>query len=148
MIDTIKNAFKIPDLRKKLLFTLFMLVIYRIGVAIPVPGIDSGAFADLISRFGQLGSFLDIISGGAFAQVSIFSMGITPYVNSSIIMQLLTVAIPALERLQKEGDEGRKKIQQYVRYLTIGLALLQAGAYWYATRTATASTLPPFLNAI
>lgn len=148
MIDTIKNAFKIPDLRKKLLFTLFMLVIYRIGVAIPVPGIDSGAFADLISRFGQLGSFLDIISGGAFAQVSIFSMGITPYVNSSIIMQLLTVAIPALERLQKEGDEGRKKIQQYVRYLTIGLALLQAGAYWYATRTATASTLPAFLNAI
>jgi preprotein translocase subunit SecY len=148
MIDTLKNAFKIPDLRKKLIFTLLMLVIYRIGIKVPVPGIDSAAFTELINRFGQLGSFLDIISGGAFKQVSIFAMGITPYVNSSIIMQLLTVAIPALERLQKEGDEGRKKIQQYVRYLTIGLALMQAGAYWFATRTASASTLPGFLNAV
>ncbi len=148
MTDTIKNAFKIPDLRKKILFTLMMLVIYRIGVAIPVPGIDSEAFSTLIGRLGNLGSFLDIISGGAFAQVSIFSMGITPYINASIIMQLLTIAIPALERLQKEGDTGRKKIQQYVRYLTVGLALLQAGAYWYATRTAAASTLPGFLNAM
>lgn len=148
MIDTLKNAFKIPDLRKKLLFTLGMLVIYRIGIRVPVPGIDPAAFTALIDRFGQLGSFLDIISGGAFKQVSIFAMGITPYVNSSIIMQLLTVAIPALERMQKEGDAGRKKIQQYVRYLTIGLAMLQAGAYWYATRTASSSTLPGFLNAI
>jgi preprotein translocase subunit SecY len=148
MIDTLKNAFKIPDLRKKLLFTLGMLIVYRIGIRVPVPGIDAAAFTELINRFGQLGSFLDIISGGAFKQVSIFAMGITPYVNSSIIMQLLTVAIPALERLQKEGDEGRKKIQQYVRYLTIALAMLQAGAYWFATRTASSSTLPPFLNAI
>ncbi len=114
----------------------------------PVPGIDPEAFTALIDRFGQLGSFLDIISGGAFKQVSIFAMGITPYVNSSIIMQLLTVAIPALERLQKEGEEGRKKIQQYVRYLTVGLALMQATAYWYATRTASSSTLPGWLNAI
>lgn len=148
MIDTLKNAFKIPDLRKKLLFTLAMLIVYRIGVAVPTPGIDSAAFTALIDRFGQLGSFLDIISGGAFKQVSIFAMGITPYVNSSIIMQLLTVAIPALERLQKEGDEGRKKIQRYVRYLTIGLALLQATAYWWATRGASSSTLPFALNAI
>ena len=147
MIDTIKNAFKIPDLRKKLIFTLMMLIIYRVGVAIPVPGIDSAAFAELIGRLGQLGSFLDIISGGAFAQVSIFSMGITPYINASIIMQLLTVAIPALERLQKEGESGRKKIQQYVRYLTVGLALVQATAYWWTTRVAGSSTLPPFLNA-
>src|SRR5690554_5157539 len=116
MIDTLKNAFKIPDLRKKLLFTLGMLIVYRVGVAVPVPGISSAAFTDLINRLGQLGSFLDIISGGALKQVSIFSMGITPYINASIIMQLLTVAIPALERLQKEGDEGRKKIQRYVRY--------------------------------
>ncbi len=148
MIETLKNAFKIPDLRKKLLFTLLMLVIYRIGIKVPVPGIDSEAFTALIDRFGQLGNFLDIISGGAFKQVSVFAMGITPYVNSSIIMQLLTVAIPALERMQKEGDEGRKKIQQYVRYLTIGLALMQAGAYWFATRTASASTLPGWLNAL
>jgi len=148
MIDTIKNAFKIPDLRKKLLFTLFMLIIYRIGIAVPVPGIDPAAFSALIARFGQLGSLLDIFSGGGLTQVSIFSMGITPYVNSSIIMQLLTVAIPALARLQKEGDSGRKKIQQYVRYLTIGLALLQAGAFWIATRGAASSFLPEFLNAI
>lgn len=148
MIDTLKNAFKIPDLRKKLLFTLGMLIIYRVGIAVPVPGISSAAFTDLISRLGQLGSFLDIISGGALKQVSIFSMGITPYINSSIIMQLLTVAIPALERLQKEGDEGRKKIQRYVRYLTIGLALVQATAFWMATRTASSSTLPAAINAI
>ncbi len=148
MIETLKNAFKIPDLRKKLLFTIGMLIVYRIGIRVPVPGINQEAFTALVDRFGQLGSFLDIISGGAFKQVSIFAMGITPYVNSSIIMQLLTVAIPALERLQKEGDEGRKKIQQMVRYLTVGLAMVQAIAYWYATRTASASTLPYWLNAI
>ncbi len=148
MIETLKNAFKIPDLRKKLLFTIGMLIVYRLGIRVPVPGIDQEAFTALIERFGQLGSFLDIISGGAFKQVSIFAMGITPYVNSSIIMQLLTVAIPALERLQKEGETGRKKIQQMVRYLTVGLAMIQAIAYWYATRMASSSTLPGFLNAI
>ncbi|NCA98831.1 MAG: preprotein translocase subunit SecY [Clostridia bacterium] len=148
MIETLKNAFKIPDLRKKLLFTIGILIVYRLGIRVPVPGIDQGAFTALIERFGQLGSFLDIISGGAFKQVSIFAMGITPYVNASIIMQLLTVAIPALERLQKEGETGRKKIQQMVRYLTVGLAMIQAIAYWYATRMASSSTLPGFLNAI
>ncbi|NLM15348.1 MAG: preprotein translocase subunit SecY [Clostridiaceae bacterium] len=148
LFETIKNAFRIPDLRKKMLFTLIMLVIYRIGVAIPVPGIDPAAFTSLINRLGQLGSFLDIISGGAFAQVSVFSMGITPYINASIIMQLLTVAIPALERLQKEGETGRKKIQQYVRYVTVILALVQATAYWFTTRLASSSILPPVLNAI
>ncbi|MGI6326303.1 MAG: preprotein translocase subunit SecY [Saccharofermentanales bacterium] len=148
LFETIKNAFRIPDLRKKMLFTLMMLVIYRIGVAIPVPGIDPAAFTSLINRLGQLGSFLDIISGGAFAQVSVFSMGITPYINASIIMQLLTVAIPALERLQKEGETGRKKIQQYVRYVTVILALVQATAYWFTTRLASSSILPPVLNAI
>lgn len=148
LFETLKNAFRIPDLRKKMLFTLMMLVIYRIGVAIPVPGIDPAAFTSLINRLGQLGSFLDIISGGAFAQVSVFSMGITPYINASIIMQLLTVAIPALERLQKEGETGRKKIQQYVRYVTVILALVQATAYWFTTRLASSSILPPVLNAI
>jgi len=113
MIETLKNAFKIPDLRKKLLFTIGMLIVYRLGIRVPVPGIDQEAFTALIERFGQLGSFLDIISGGAFKQVSIFAMGITPYVNSSIIMQLLTVAIPALERLQKEGETGRKKSSRW-----------------------------------
>ncbi len=148
MTDTIKNAFRIPDLRKKLMFTLGMMIVYRVGIKIPVPGIDPVAFTALIDRFGQLGALLDIISGGAFKQVSIFAMGITPYINSSIIMQLLTVAIPALERLQKEGEAGRKKIQQYVRYLTIGLALLQATAYWFATKDASSSSLPAAINAI
>ncbi|MBP8988607.1 MAG: preprotein translocase subunit SecY [Clostridia bacterium] len=147
MFETLKNAYKIPDLRKKLLFTLLMLVVYRLGIQIPVPGIDAAAFTELLNRFGELGSFLDIISGGAFKHVSIFSLGIVPYINSSIIMQLLTVAIPALERLQKEGEEGRKKIQQYVRYVTIGLALIQSAAYWYATRLASTPMLPYGLNA-
>lgn len=148
MIETLKNAFKIPDLRKKLVFTLMILVVYRIGTRVPVPGIDAEAFTALIQRTGQLGSFLDIISGGAFSQVSIFAMGITPYINASIIMQLLTVAIPALEKLQKEGETGRKKIQQYVRYLTVILALVQATAYWFTTRSAAASSLPFAINAV
>ena len=100
MFETLRNAFKIPDLRKKMIFTIVMLIIYRIGIKVPVPGIDAAAFTSLLDRFGQLGSYLDIISGGAFKQVSIFSLGIIPYINASIIMQLLTVAIPALERLQ------------------------------------------------
>lgn len=148
MFETLRNAFKIPDLRKKMIFTIVMLIIYRIGIKVPVPGIDAAAFTALLDRFGQLGSYLDIISGGAFKQVSIFSLGIIPYINASIIMQLLTVAIPALERLQKEGDEGRKKIQKYVRYLTVGLALMQAAGYWYTTRLAAAPTLPFALNAM
>ena len=148
MFETLRNAFKIPDLRKKMIFTIVMLIIYRIGIKVPVPGIDAAAFTALLDRFGQLGSYLDIISGGAFKQVSVFSLGIIPYINASIIMQLLTVAIPALERLQKEGDEGRKKIQKYVRYLTVGLALMQAAGYWYTTRLAAAPTLPFALNAM
>jgi preprotein translocase subunit SecY len=148
MIETLKNAFKIPDLRKKLLFTLIMLIVYRIGIRVPVPGIDAAAFTELLDRFGQLGSFLDIISGGAFKQVSIFSLGIVPYINSSIIMQLLTVAIPALERLQKEGDEGRKKIQQYVRYLTVGLAVMQARRTGTRRAWLRHPALPFGLNAI
>jgi preprotein translocase subunit SecY len=112
------------------------------------PGRTTSAFTELLKQFGQLGQLMDIISGGALNQVSLFAMGITPYINSSIIMQLLTVAIPALERLQKEGEEGRKKITRITRYVTIGLALFQASAFLYATRTAMTSTLPPFLSAV
>ncbi len=148
MLETLKNAFKIPDLRKRLLFTIFMIVVFRIGGNIPVPGIDRLKFTQLIDQFGQLGALMDIMSGGALKAVSIFAMGITPYINASIIIQLLTVAIPSLERLSKEGETGRKKIQQIVRITTVVLALAQAVAFWSATRTATAGVLPEWLNAL
>lgn len=141
MMETIKNAFRIQDLRKKILFTVGLLVVYRIGCAIPVPGVDITTFNELfVNKLGNFGQLFDAISGGALTKVSIFAMSITPYVNASIIMQLMTVVIPSLERMQKEGEEGRKKIMQIVRYVTIGLGLLQATALWYGTRGAMSST--------
>lgn len=147
-IDTFKSAWRSRDLRKKLLFTFVMLLLYRIGGNIPVPGIDRVAFSNLLDRFGQLGTMMNIISGGGLRSVSIFAMGILPYINSSIIIQLLTVAIPYLQNLSKEGEVGRKKIQAIVRYLTIGLGLIQAVAFWYATKSASSEVLPPVLNAL
>ncbi len=126
MLEILRNAWKIADLRKKILFTIAMLIVFRIGSHIPVPGLDAERFSEILSQTGSLGGFLDIVSGGALKLATIFAMSITPYINSSIIMQLLTVAIPALERLQKEGDEGRKIIQQYVRYGTVVLGFIQA----------------------
>jgi preprotein translocase subunit SecY len=134
MFQTMRNAWKIPDLRRKLLFTLLMLVIFRIGAHIPVPGLDPEKFAKMIESAGALGGFFDIITGGAFKSVTIFAMSITPYINASIIMQLLTVAIPALERLQKEGEEGRKIIQQYVRYAAVALGFIQATGLYLLMR--------------
>ena len=148
MIDTIKNAFKIPDLRKKLLLTLGLLVVFRIGCAVPVPGINVAAFGKLVDNLGDIGSLFNVISGGALKAVSIFAMSITPYINASIIMQLLTVVVPSLEKLQKEGDEGRKKIMQYVRYATIVLGLLEATALWFGARSAQSAVLPAVLNAV
>ena len=136
MLEILRNAWKIPDLRKKLLFTVAMMIIFRIGAHIPVPGLDAGQFAKLLESAGSLGGFLDIVSGGALKTATIFAMSITPYINSSIIMQLLTVAIPALEKLQKEGDEGRKIIQQYVRYGTVVLGLIQAIGLYFSMRSA------------
>lgn len=124
MLDSFQQAFKVGDLRKKLLYTLFMLLVFRIGAHIPVPGIDPSAIEKLLQ--GQLFGFFDIISGGAFKRFSIFAMSITPYINASIIMQLLQVIVPRLEQLAKEGEEGRKIIAQYVRYGTIILAFIQA----------------------
>lgn len=125
MLSTIKNAWKVPELRKKMIFTLLLLLVYRIGSFIPVPYIDTAQLASLINDGGIFGLF-DIISGGNFGNFTVFAMGITPYINASIIMNLLVFAIPALENLQKEGEEGRKKIAQYTRYLTIALAVIQA----------------------
>ncbi|NLI60200.1 MAG: preprotein translocase subunit SecY [Clostridiales bacterium] len=130
MWDTLRNAWRIKDIRKKITFTLIMLLIYRVGSFIPVPFVDSSFIKQLVGENNLLG-LLDIISGGAFGNYTIFAMGITPYINSSIIMQLLTVAIPKLEQLSKEGEEGQKKIAQYTRYLTIVLAFVQSAGITY-----------------
>lgn len=136
MFQTIKNAWKIPDLRKKLIFTLLMIIIFRFGSVIPVPFLSSEVISQLISAGGEdsLLNLLNTFSGGAFSDATIFAMSITPYINASIIMQLLTVAIPALERLSKEGMEGRKKIAQWSRYVTIVLGLIQAWGLYMALR--------------
>ncbi len=138
MLEILRNAWKIPDLRRKLLFTIAMLIVFRIGSHIPVPGLDAQKFAELLATTGSLGGFLDIVSGGALKMATLFAMSITPYINSSIIMQLLTVAIPSLERLQKEGEEGRKIIQQYVRYGTVVLGLVQAIGLYFTLRAGNA----------
>ncbi|NLK87350.1 MAG: preprotein translocase subunit SecY [Clostridiaceae bacterium] len=130
MFETLRNAWKIPDLRKRILFTVAMLIVFRIGSYIPNPGLDAKVFSNLLESAGSLGGFLNIVSGGAFKIASIFAMSISPYINASIIMQLLTVAIPALERLQKEGEEGRKILQQYVRYGAVVLGMIQAVALY------------------
>ena len=136
MFETLRNAFKIADLRKKLFITVGLLLIYRIGAHVPVPGLSQEQFAEMVKNAGTLGQFIDTLTGGAFSQATIFAMGITPYINSSIIMQLLTVAIPYLERMQKEGEEGRRKIQQWVRYATVVLAFIQAIALYFGLRGA------------
>ncbi|AEF93136.1 preprotein translocase, SecY subunit [Desulfotomaculum nigrificans CO-1-SRB] len=143
MLNSLKTAFKLEELRGKLLFTLAMLFIFRVGAHIPVPGVNPEAFAQLL-KGGQLLGFFDVVSGGAFKRASIFAMSITPYINASIIMQLLTVVIPHLERLAKEGEEGRKKITQYTRYFTAVLAFIQAIGMSVALKNALVN--PSILN--
>lgn len=124
MIKTLVNAFKNKDIRKKLLFTLMMLVVIRVGSLLPIPGVDTEYFSTLLSgiKDGDL-SYLSAFTGGSFERMSLFALSITPYITSSIIMQLLTIAIPKLEEMQKEGEDGRKKIASITRYVTVGLAL-------------------------
>lgn len=148
VIETLRNAFRSPEMRKRLYFTIGMIILFRVGGNIPVPGIDRSAFTALIERFGQIGSMMNIVSGGALKAASIFAMGITPYINASIIMQLMTVVIPTLGNWQKEGETGRKKIQQIIRYLTVVLGLVQSIAFWYATRSAQSTAMPTVLTAI
>ena len=132
MIQTIRKAWGIPELRKKIVFTLLILLIFRVGNAIPTPYINTellGAYID--STGGSLLSLYNVMSGGAFAQATVFALGVQPYINSSIIIQLLTIAIPALERLAREGGEaGKKKIASITRYATVAIALLQAFGYY------------------
>lgn len=126
MLEGIQNAAKIADLRRRFLFTFLVLGVYRIGVAIPTPGIDGKALADFFQQASStVFGLVNLFSGGALERFSIFALGIMPYISSSIILQLLTVVVPALERLSKEGEAGRRRITQYTRYGTIGLALLQ-----------------------
>lgn len=127
MLKTLQNAFKIKEIRVKLLYTFFMLIVIRIGSQLPIPGVQTGFFRELFARqstdaFG----FLNSITGGSFTNMSVFALSITPYITSSIIMQLLTIAIPKLEEMQRDGEDGRKKIAEYTRYLTVGLALMQS----------------------
>lgn len=139
MFGTIARAWKMPELRKKLLYTVMIVIIFRMGSMIPVPFLDVEALKGLMGSLAEGGSilaYLDTMSGGAFAQATLFAMSVTPYINSSIIMQLMAVAIPALEALQREGEEGRKKLTAITRYLTITLGLLQGTAYYTYLRNA------------
>ncbi|MCR4693566.1 MAG: preprotein translocase subunit SecY [Firmicutes bacterium] len=132
MFNTIRNAFKIPDLRKRLWFTLMMMIVFRFGAHIPVPYLTKDAMQAFMSGGTDLFSLFDVFTGGAFANATVMALGVSPYINASIIVQLLAVAIPALERLTKEGVEGRKKINRITRYLGIILAFVQ-GAGLYVT---------------
>ena len=129
MFKTLRNAFKIEDIRKKLIFTFLMLVVVRFGSQMPIPGVNRDYFAQwFAAQTGDAFNFFDAFTGGSFTSMSLFALGITPYITSSIIMQLLTIAIPKLEEMQKEGEDGRKKIQTFSRYLTVVLALIEATA--------------------
>ena len=156
MIETLRNAWKIPELRKKIIFTLFILLIYRVGNVIPVPYIDTATLAsyfDSVLSSTILGLY-NAMSGSAFSQATVFALGIQPYINASIIIQLLTIAIPALERLAKEGgEEGKKKIARITRYTTVGLGLLMGWAYYmmlsnYASQGLSIITAEGFLPAM
>lgn len=127
MLKTLRNAWKIPDLRKKMLFTLAMLFVFRLGAHVPVPGINNEALKQLFAE-GNLLGFFDLVSGGALSNFTIFAMSVSPYITATIVMQLLTVIIPSWEEMMKNGQEGRKKQMQYTRYATVILAFVQAFA--------------------
>ena len=125
--EAIANVFRVPDLRNRVLFTLGLLAIYRLGAHIPTPGVDALRFEEFVQQnAGSFLGFIDLFSGGTFRRLTIFALGIMPYITASIILQLLTVVVPTLEKLQKEGELGRRKITQWTRYLTVGLALMQS----------------------
>ncbi len=137
MFKVIRNAWGIPDLRKKILFTLLIIIVFRIGSVIMVPFLDSSALAEAMGNISQgntMFAYINTLSGGAFSNATLFAMGITPYINSSIIIQLLCVAIPPLERLARDGEAGRKKIGTITRYVTVALGLIQGTAYYIYLR--------------
>ena len=142
MLETLKGVWKVADLRKKILYTLFMLLVYRVLCFIPTPGVNTSVISEALETYSLLG-FINSMTGSDLSNYSIMAMGITPYINASIIMQLLTVAIPKLEELNKQGEEGRKKIAQITRYVTIGLGFLQAVALTTGLKAASG-----FLNVL
>ena len=143
MLQTLRNAWKIPDLRKKILFTVLLIVVFRLGSFIPVPWIDAAKVSEWLTQGngGTLFNLMNSFSGGSLANATIFAMSISPYINSSIIMQLLTVAIPALERMAKEGAEGRKKITKITRYVTVVLGAVQALGLYFTLKSQDAIIL-------
>ena len=133
MLETLRNAFRIKDIRSRIVFTFLMLVVIRIGSELPVPGVNGSVFADWFQNQTADGlGFFDALTGGSFTNMSIFALNITPYITSSIIMQLLTIAIPKLEEMQRDGEDGRKKIVEITRYVTVALALIESVAMTYA----------------
>ena len=129
MLKTLRNAWKVKEIRQKLIFTFMMLVVIRFGSELPIPGVKTDFFADFFaSQSNDAFGFFNAMTGGSFTSLSVFALSITPYITSSIIMQLLTIAIPKLEEMQRDGEDGRKKIAEYTRYLTVGLALIESTA--------------------
>ena len=129
MLQTVRRAFQVEEIRQRLFFTFLMLIVVRLGSELPTPGVDPSYIQNFFaSQTGDAFNFFDAFTGGSFTQMSVFALSITPYITSSIIVQLLTIAIPKLEELQKEGEEGRKKMTAITRYLTVGLALIESAA--------------------
>src|SRR6478736_3939524 len=145
MISTIFSAFRVAEIRNKILFTMAILAVYRLGSFIPVPGIDVNAVDDIQNNYGSgvLG-LLNSFTGGGLSRMSLFALGIMPYITASIILQLLVVVSPALEKLQKEGEVGQARITQYTRYLTVGLAAAQAVGYTFLFRSQSTAGQPVF----
>ncbi len=148
MLSTILKAFKVADIRKKLAITMFILALYRLGAHIPVPGINVEAVKAVQDSFSgsSILGFLNLFSGGGLSRIALFALGIMPYITASIILQLLTVVVPSLEKLQKEGEVGQQRITQYTRYLTVGLSFGQAIGYVFLFRSFTASAGQPIID--
>jgi len=148
VLSTILRAFKVGDIRKKLAFTMGMLALYRLGAHIPVPGINVEAVKAVQDSFSgsSILGFLNLFSGGGLSRIALFALGIMPYITASIILQLLTVVVPSLEKLQKEGEVGQQRITQYTRYLTVGLAFGQSIGYVFLFRSFTASAGQPIID--
>src|SRR5499426_4050991 len=134
--EAVLNVFRVPDLRKRVLFTLGLLAVYRLGGHIPTPGINISRWEEFMnSNAGSIFGFFDLFAGGNIRRLTLFALGIMPYITASIILQLLTVVVPSLEKLQKEGEVGQQKITQYTRYLTVGLAFAQAWGFVFLFRS-------------
>src|SRR5579863_1320134 len=147
MIESLKSITEIPDLRKRIGFTLLMLAVYRLGAFIPTPGINADVFQQFFSQLGgSLFGLLSMFSGGSLRRLTVFALGIMPYITASIILQLLTVVSPHLEKLKKEGDLGRKKITGYTRWLTVGLSAFQAFGISIALERETSAGVPMVHN--